>query len=179
MKPADDTSASLHAGADSCVHGAPRPWHPARVTSAWASTAAGQHLSGRRNTGTAPEIELRKALHAIGARFRLQRRIAPSCTADVVLPSRRVAVFVDGCWWHSCPRHGRTTPFTGPNADLWERKMARTRERDAQAVLTAQACGWTPIRVWECEVRADPALVARRVLDAGSGPLGPSPTSGG
>lgn len=76
-----------------------------------------------------------------GARFRFQRRLAP-CTADLVLTGRHLAVFVDGCWWHSCPQHGRQTPFTGPNAALWERKLARTRQRDRDAVDTAEALGW-------------------------------------
>lgn len=128
------------------------------------STAEGRHLGGRRNIGTAPEIALRKALHAAGARFRLQRRVALGCTADIVLPSRRLALFVDGCWWHSCPRHGRRTPFTGPNAQLWELKMQRTRERDQRALLLAQESGWRAVRVWECDIREDAAAVAKRLL---------------
>lgn len=133
----------------------------------WVSTSEGRHLSGRPKTNTEPEILLRKALHAEGARFRLQRRIAKGCTPDLVLPGRgRVAVFVDGCYWHSCPVHGRKTPFTGPNADLWEAKMRRNRERDVRSTALAEEFGWTVVRVWECEVRADPRAAARGVLDA-------------
>jgi DNA mismatch endonuclease (patch repair protein) len=83
-----------------------------------------------------------------------------------VLPGSRVAVFVDGCWWHSCPVHGRKAPFTGPNAMLWEAKMIRNRERDAYATKTAKSLGWCVVRVWECEVEADPQAAARRVLEA-------------
>jgi DNA mismatch endonuclease (patch repair protein) len=71
---------------------------------------------------------------------------------------------VDGCWWHSCPEHGRTKPFSGPNAELWEAKMRRVRERDREATATAEELGWTVIRLWECEVRADPDASAARVL---------------
>jgi DNA mismatch endonuclease, patch repair protein len=130
----------------------------------WTSTREGRHLTGRRKKDTVPELMLRQALHAEGGRFRLHRRLAPSCNPDIVLPGRRVAVFVDGCWWHSCPEHGRKTPFTGPNAYLWAAKLARTRERDQDATRTGQDLGWTVLRVWECEVMADPRSAARRIL---------------
>lgn len=132
----------------------------------WTSTRQGRHLSGRRKVDTEPELLLRRALHALGARFRIHRRIAPRCTPDVVLPARRLAVFVDGCWWHSCPEHGRKAPFTGPNAQLWEAKMRRVRERDREATATAQQLGWTVVRLWECDVQADPPGAARRALSA-------------
>jgi DNA mismatch endonuclease, patch repair protein len=136
------------------------------VAAGWTSTDAGRHLRGRRKTDTSPEILLRKALHAAGARFRLQRRLAAGCRPDIVLQARRVAVFVDGCWWHSCPLHGRKTPFTGPNAALWEEKMRRNRERDSRSTSIAQGLGWTVVRVWECEVEAAPAAAADAVLAA-------------
>lgn len=128
------------------------------------STAGGAHLSGRRKIDTKPEIELRKALHAAGGRFRLHRQIAKGCTPDIVLPGRRLAVFVDGCFWHGCPVHGRKAPWTGPNAELWEAKMRRNAERDARADDLAQSHGWEVLRVWECEIREDAGLVAARVL---------------
>lgn len=130
----------------------------------WQSTAAGRHLSGRRKSGTAPELALRKALHAQGARFRLQRRLAKGCTPDIVLPGRRLAVFVDGCFWHGCPTHGRKTPWTGPNAALWQQKLERNREGDDRADQLATLAGWTVARVWECEIRQDAMAVATRLL---------------
>lgn len=111
---------------------------------------------------------MRRALHAAGARFRLHRNLAKGARPDLVLPGRRVAVWVDGCYWHSCPVHGRRTPHTGPNAALWEAKLARTRERDAEAVVIAAGLGWTPLRLWECQIRANPAETAARVLAAGA-----------
>lgn len=130
----------------------------------WVSTREGRHLSGRRKTDTAPELMLRRALHGLGGRFRLHRRLAPACTPDIVLPGRQVAVFVDGDYWHSCPVHGRKSPFTGPNAALWEQKLRRTQERDRQATEVAASLGWTVVRVWECMVRHDPVSAARSVL---------------
>jgi DNA mismatch endonuclease (patch repair protein) len=140
--------------------------HNCAVTDRWQSTTAGRHLAGRKKTDTQPEVLLRKALHAAGARFRLQRRLAKGCTPDLVLPGRRVAVFVDGCYWHSCPIHGRQKPFTGPNAALWEEKMQRNRARDDRSTALAEEAGWTAVRIWEHEVRQDPTAAAAKVLDA-------------
>lgn len=134
------------------------------ATEGWTSTPKSAHLTGRKKVNTEPELMLRRALHAAGARFRLHRRIAKGCTPDVVLPGRRLAVFVDGCYWHSCPIHGRKTPFTGPNAALWEQKMARNRERDIRSTRLAEEAGWRVVRVWECDVRANPDVAARVVL---------------
>lgn len=102
-----------------------------------------------------PEMRLRRALHAHGYRYRLHQRLAPRCTPDLVLSRHRVVVFVDGCFWHSCPRHGRQTPFTGPNASLWEQKMSRNRQRDLEASETASMLGYTVVRLWECQIRED------------------------
>ena len=133
----------------------------------WVSTREGRHLAGRRRVNTTPELVLRRALHAAGGRFRLHRRLAFRCTPDIVLPGRRLAVFVDGCWWHSCPAHGHKGPFNGPNASLWDAKMARNRERDAYATATAESLGWIVVRVWECVIKTDPDAVAQRVLELG------------
>lgn len=132
----------------------------------WASTQDGRHLRGRRNRDTVPEVLLRQALHAAGYRFRLQRRIASGCTADLVLPRLRVAVFVDGDFWHGCPTHHPADRFTGPNAQLWRAKIARTRARDLRATALAEQAGWRVVRVWECAVRADPTAAAQLVVSA-------------
>lgn len=130
----------------------------------WVSTQAGRHLAGRRKTSTHPEVLLRSAIHAAGGRFRLHRTLAKGCTPDIVFPGRRLAVFVDGCFWHGCPTHGRQTPWTGPNARLWEEKMRRNRERDERSTNLAKGAGWRVERVWECEILEDPAGVAKRLL---------------
>lgn len=129
----------------------------------WTPTAAGSHLRGRAKQHTEPELLLRRALHRAGVRFRLHRQLAKGCTPDLILPGRRIAVFVDGDFWHGCPVHGRSQ-FSGPNADLWQEKMRRNRERDERATRLAVEAGWTVVRVWECEVRANAQAAARRVL---------------
>jgi DNA mismatch endonuclease, patch repair protein len=131
----------------------------------WVSTTKGRHLAGRHKVDTAPEIALRKALHAMGARFRLHPNLARGCTPDIVLPGRHIAVFVDGCFWHNCPEHGRKSPWTGPNAGLWESKMHRNRERDERSTQLAVDLGWSVARVWECSIRTDPRSCAAKVLD--------------
>ena len=130
----------------------------------WVSTRAGAHLAGRRKESTTPEVLLRRAVHAAGGRFRLHRRIAKGCTPDFVLPGRRVAVFVDGCFWHDCPEHGRKKPWTGPNAERWEEKMRRNAERDRRSTQLAEDLGWSVLRIWECEVQRDSSAVAARIL---------------
>ena len=132
----------------------------------WVATPSGRHLAGRRKKDTKPELALRRALHATGARFRLHPQLAPGCTPDLVMPRRGLAVFVDGCFWHGCPVHGRKQPWTGPNAERWADKMRRNRERDERSTAIAKDLGWTVVRVWECEVMADADGVAASVLAA-------------
>ncbi|MEV5869931.1 DNA mismatch endonuclease Vsr [Streptomyces sp. SID4934] len=131
----------------------------------WVATPEGEHLRGRRVRDTKPEVALRKAVHRLGLRFRLQRKVAPRCTADFVLPRHRTAVFVDGCFWHGCPDH---TPkqFKGPNAELWQSKIEANRERDRRNTAQTAAAGWTVVRVWECEIRRDVEGAARRVAES-------------
>jgi DNA mismatch endonuclease (patch repair protein) len=128
----------------------------------WVPTEAGAHLRGRVNRNTRPEVALRAALHRLGLRFRLHRVIAGKYTVDIVLPKWRVAVFVDGCFWHGCPRHS-PDEFKGPNAERWQRKIAENRERDARSTAAARSEGWHVIRVWECDVRRDVNAAAKRV----------------
>jgi DNA mismatch endonuclease (patch repair protein) len=137
------------------------------VPEQWVSTNAGRHLAGRRKRDTSPEIHLRKALHAQGARFRLHRQLAKGCTPDIVLPGPRIAIFVDGCFWHGCPEHGRKTPFSGPNAALWEAKIRRNAERDLRSTALAESDGWVVARVWECEVAHNAEQMAQRILVLG------------
>jgi DNA mismatch endonuclease (patch repair protein) len=132
----------------------------------WVSTAAGRHLAGRKKANTTPELQLRKALHAAGGRFRLHRQIAKGCTPDIVFPGRRIAIFVDGCFWHGCPEHGRKSPWTGPNAELWQEKMRRNAERDQRSTHLADEQGWAVVRVWECAVREDAQSIAAGILDS-------------
>lgn len=136
----------------------------------WVATSRSEHLKRRPRQDTAPELMLRRSLHRLGARFRLHRKIAKGCTADIVLPSRKLAVFVDGDYWHCCPVHGKYGSITGPNATLWTEKFRRNRERDALATEKARAAGWRVVRVRECSIRHDSHHCARLVLDGVSPP---------
>lgn len=109
---------------------------------------------------TAPEMALRRALHAAGARYRVHRRPLPErrVTADIVFTKAKVAVFLDGCFWHCCPEHG-TRPKT--NADWWAAKLDRNVERDREADRRLAESGWTVIRVWEHEHATE---AAQRIL---------------
>jgi DNA mismatch endonuclease, patch repair protein len=128
----------------------------------WISTPEGEHLRGRRVRDTAPEVALRRALHGMGFRYRLQRKVAPRCTADFVLPKYSMAVFVDGCFWHGCPEHGARV-FRGPNAARWTAKIEANQARDSRNSEAAQKEGWAVARIWECEIRRSPEAAARRL----------------
>jgi DNA mismatch endonuclease (patch repair protein) len=130
----------------------------------WVSTEAGTHLRGRPTRNTSPEVVLRRAVHALGLRFRLHQAVAPRCTPDFVLPRSRLAVFVDGCFWHGCPRHCPAR-FRGPNASLWEAKILANRERDERANISVHDAGWTVVRVRECEVRRDARGAAMKLAE--------------
>jgi DNA mismatch endonuclease (patch repair protein) len=103
----------------------------------------------RRDTG--PEMALRSALHRAGFRYRCDFRIdlpGGRVRPDVVFTRRRVAVFVDGCFWHCCPAHG-SKPST--NQSYWSPKLARNVERDARNTAWLTEAGWTVVRIWEHE----------------------------
>jgi DNA mismatch endonuclease (patch repair protein) len=112
---------------------------------------------GRRDT--APELALRSELHRRGLRFRVDRAPVAEIRrrADLVFGPSKTAVFVDGCFWHSCPEHG-TKPKA--NAEFWDRKLSRNRERDTETDRLLVERGWTVIRIWEHE---DPSAAADRV----------------
>lgn len=102
-------------------------------------------MSRMPRSSTKPELALRRALHAHGVRFRLHRRDLPG-TPDIVLPGARIAVFVDGCFWHGCTEHG-TLPKN--NRSWWAAKLAANRERDRRKDAELAVLGWAPVHLWE------------------------------
>jgi len=120
-------------------------------------------MLGNKARDTKPELAVRRLLHADGFRYRVNFRLDPSLrrTADIVFTRCRVAVFIDGCFWHGCPLHG-TSPKA--NAEYWGPKLARNVERDLETTAFLTASGWTVLRFWEHENPADvTALVERTV----------------
>lgn len=105
---------------------------------------------------TAPELAVRRYLHATGLRFRLHVAGLPG-RPDVVLPGHRVVVFVHGCYWHRHPGC-RFATVPGSNSQFWQRKFARNVQRDTEVKLALERLGWTVLVVWECETREPVAL---------------------
>ena len=121
-------------------------------------------MQGNRATDTRPELAIRSELHRRGNRFR--KTVAPvkglRCRADIVFARARVAVFIDGCFWHRCPEHG-TSPRT--NGDYWQIKLDRNVARDLRNNDALAASGWAVVRVWEHEDVADAADRIEAVLE--------------
>lgn len=125
--------------------------------------SANMRANRRRDTG--PERAVRVLLHARGLRYRVDlpikldgnRPIRP----DVVFTKLRICCFIDGCWWHGCPQHGRRPTKT--NRAYWNAKITRNVERDAEQQSALEAAGWTVLRFWEHD---DPELVVATVADA-------------
>jgi DNA mismatch endonuclease, patch repair protein len=116
-------------------------------------------MRANRSRDTGPEMALRRALHARGLRYRVEAapELGLRCRADLVFRSRRVAVFVDGCFWHRCPTHA-TDPTR--NAEYWQAKFKRIVARDRKNDAALASAGWTVVRVWEHE---DPLEAADRI----------------
>jgi DNA mismatch endonuclease, patch repair protein len=107
-------------------------------------------MQSNRSRDTALEVVIRSALHREGLRFRKHKRPVDDlrCEADVVFPSERLAVFIDGCFWHGCPVHA-TRPAT--NSGWWASKLDGNKERDRLNDHRLRAAGWTVVRIWEHE----------------------------
>jgi DNA mismatch endonuclease, patch repair protein len=133
------------------------------VAESWASSPdARARMQSNRSRDTKPELALRSAVHALGLRYRVAAKplVGLRRTADLVFPKARVAVFLDGCFWHGCPEHHTVA---SANAEFWADKVEgnRTRDRDTDSRLLD--AGWVSVRVWEHE---DPAEAALRVEQA-------------
>lgn len=125
-----------------------------------------EHVSRRlartRGRDTRPELALRRELHHRGLRYFVDRAplVGLRRRADVVFPRQRLAVYVDGCFFHGCPRHGT---WPKHNAEFWRDKIETNRARDRDTDARLAAAGWSVIRIWEHE---DPAAAADRVEQA-------------
>lgn len=106
-------------------------------------------MQGNKSKDTSPEIRTRKALHAMGVRFRLHRRDLPG-RPDIILPKRKVCIFVHGCFWH---RHHGCYLASQPrkNVEFWDAKFLANQKRDIKNIALLKDQGWHPIVIWECE----------------------------
>jgi len=114
-----------------------------------ASPGRSANMKANRRTNTKPELALRSALHARGYRYRKDLRLdlpARRVRPDIAFTSRKVAVFVDGCFWHACPEHG-SKPKN--NEWYWSPKLLRNQERDRATDEALRKAGWTVVRLWE------------------------------
>jgi DNA mismatch endonuclease (patch repair protein) len=108
---------------------------------------------------TMPEMRVRKLLTGLGLRYRLHRKDLPGAP-DIVMPGRRIALFVHGCFWHGhdCARGARVPK---QNRDYWTAKIARNVARDERTRAELEALGWTPVVIWECELKDERGLKER------------------
>ena len=118
-------------------------------------------MSGIRSKNTRHEIQLRKALHNAGLRYRLHRRDLPG-TPDIVLPRYRAVIFVHGCFWHGhdCPLF----KWPSTNSDKWARKIQTNQNRDAESVQRLLATSWRVCTVWECALRGKQRQTEKEVV---------------
>lgn len=118
-------------------------------------------MQGNRSRDTQPELRIRRAVHALGLRYRVHSRpeAAFNRTADMLFTRARVAVFIDGCYWHGCELHCKM-PAT--NRDFWAAKIDRNRARDRETTTVLRDAGWIVLRYWAHE---NPEQVAASIRD--------------
>ncbi|MCW2515941.1 MAG: vsr [Mycobacterium sp.] len=116
-------------------------------------------MQSNKGRDTKPELALRSAVHALGLRYRVSAKPLAGLrrTADLVFPRAKVAVFLDGCFWHGCPEHHTVA---SANAKFWADKVAGNRARDRDTDGRLAEAGWVSVRIWEHE---DPEVAARQV----------------
>jgi DNA mismatch endonuclease, patch repair protein len=129
------------------------------------SDAARRRMRANRSVNTKPEMRLRSAMHRLGLRFRVNSRLRVDqrrpILVDVVFPRDKLAVFVDGCFWHGCRQH-RSIPLA--NREYWETKIDRNRARDLETTSRLEHTGWRVVRVWEHEPEIEAALSIAEIV---------------
>jgi DNA mismatch endonuclease (patch repair protein) len=118
-------------------------------------------MSRQGSRDTAPEVAVRRLLHAKGLRYRVNVPVPgmPRRTIDIVFPKAKIAIFMDGCFWHGCPEHA-TQPKS--NAEWWRVKLDKNVIRDHETTAHLKAEGWTVLRFWEHERPEDVARAVAR-----------------
>jgi len=142
------------------ANGSDSPQRPTRTS--WASSEAIRRtMQSNRGRDTGPELLLRRELHGLGLRYRVNVRVEPTLrrTVDIAFTKVKLAVFVDGCFWHGCPVHG-TSPKT--NSDFWNSKIGATEKRDLETSEALDRLGWKVLRFWEHD---NPEESAKQVFE--------------
>ena len=119
-------------------------------------------MSRVRGKNTKPEIHLRRALYALGVRFRVHDRTVPG-TPDISHKAGKVAVFVDGCFWHGCPEH-----YSRPQSHqgYWDGRLTYNRDLRRRVLVRLEEDGWLVIQSWECAIHGDATEVALQIARA-------------
>ncbi|HDR9495206.1 very short patch repair endonuclease [Burkholderia stabilis] len=127
------------------------------------SAETSRRMAKVRQKATGAEVALRRELYRIGLRYRVDCEVLkkPRRVADIAFPGRRIAIFVDGCFWHGCPEHA-TWPKR--NAEFWRQKIEANQQRDADTNERLRSLGWTVLRFWSHESPIDAAKVVANAV---------------
>lgn len=127
------------------------------------SSGASSRMSKVRQTGTGAELALRKELYKSGLRYRINFCVMnkPRRIADIAFPRLKIAIFVDGCFWHGCPEHAT---WPKHNAEFWQQKIKANQLRDADTNERLQRNGWSVLRFWEHESPIQAAEVIAQMI---------------
>lgn len=136
-----------------------------RAVMSWASSDGSRRsMQSNRGRDTGPEVAVRRLLHAAGLRYRVDYApLGGRRRADVVFTRQRVAVFIDGCFWHGCPTHAT---FPKQNANYWTPKLARNAQRDRETDELLGVAGWRVLRYWEHEESSAVAISIEKAVRA-------------
>jgi DNA mismatch endonuclease (patch repair protein) len=143
----------------------PLCWCRSGITLSSMALTRSEQMARIRGQNTTPELTLRRLLWRAGLRYRVHAT-TPAGRPDVMFPAARVAVFIDGCFWHGCPDH-----YVRPRSseEFWSRKLVENCRRDCDQTKRLEALGWRVCRVWEHEVFETPANVVQRIKAAITG----------
>lgn len=127
------------------------------------SPEASRRMAKVRQKGTNAEIALRREMFRIGLRYRVDYEVLkkPRRIADIVFPGRKIAIFVDGCFWHGCPEHAT---WPKQNAEFWRQKIEANQQRDADTNERLQSLGWTVLRFWSHQPPTEAARTVARMV---------------
>lgn len=136
-----------------------KPLTPGKSTDVMTPGQRSRCMSRIHGKNTGPEMLLRKALWARGVRYRIHYKITGK--PDIVFPGKRIAIFVDGCFWHGCHEHG-TKPKA--NAKFWNTKISKNISRDHDVTEELAKSGWSVLRFWEHEINDDLDSVIHKLI---------------